>query len=300
MSWVRLDDAFPDHPKVAALSDGAFRLWLGLLAYSSRYRTGGLVTASEIHRVARSRYAYRTEALRAELIGRGLLELVSLERRSGVAEPSLERRSGVAGASPAGGDPVEGDSSAESVYALHDWSDYQPSAEQAERLSQLRSEAGRRGGLRSGESRNEAKQTKQPDEPRPVPSRPVDPPPPTSSPEAGPPAALEDEGNERVAREVAAELGRRDASRAQGVKAPGRYAMACASSRWAAHRDELLALVADRPELTIRALADAIEHPATGRRLPLCAACGGRHSGLSCPFKGAQVLDGYSDLDGAP
>lgn len=43
MSWLRLDDGFPQHPKIAALTDRQFRDWLTLLAYCARYKTGGEV-----------------------------------------------------------------------------------------------------------------------------------------------------------------------------------------------------------------------------------------------------------------
>lgn len=36
MSWFHLDDNFPDHRKVAGLSDAAFRLHVAGLAYCSR------------------------------------------------------------------------------------------------------------------------------------------------------------------------------------------------------------------------------------------------------------------------
>jgi hypothetical protein len=41
--WVKVDDSFPDHPKVAALSDAAFRLHISGLCYAGRYLTDGLI-----------------------------------------------------------------------------------------------------------------------------------------------------------------------------------------------------------------------------------------------------------------
>ena len=37
MAWVRLDDQFPDHPKVIGLSNEAFRLYVGSIAYCARF-----------------------------------------------------------------------------------------------------------------------------------------------------------------------------------------------------------------------------------------------------------------------
>lgn len=41
MTWIRLDDDFPDHPKVITLSDQAFRTYITTLCYSARYLTDG-------------------------------------------------------------------------------------------------------------------------------------------------------------------------------------------------------------------------------------------------------------------
>jgi hypothetical protein len=43
MGWVRLDDNFADHPKVIALSDKAFRLFITGLCYSNRQLTDGVI-----------------------------------------------------------------------------------------------------------------------------------------------------------------------------------------------------------------------------------------------------------------
>jgi hypothetical protein len=43
MGWVRLDDNFADHPKVIALSDTAFRLFITGLCYANRQLTDGLI-----------------------------------------------------------------------------------------------------------------------------------------------------------------------------------------------------------------------------------------------------------------
>lgn len=39
MSWLRLDDGFAAHPKIAALTDAEFRGWLRLLCWCAQYRT---------------------------------------------------------------------------------------------------------------------------------------------------------------------------------------------------------------------------------------------------------------------
>lgn len=41
MTWLRLDAAFPEHPKVVGLTDTAFRLEVTAICYSGRYLTDG-------------------------------------------------------------------------------------------------------------------------------------------------------------------------------------------------------------------------------------------------------------------
>jgi hypothetical protein len=55
MTWLRLDDGFPDHPKVGGLSDKAFRLHVSALCYSARHLTDGFIPADRppllVHRL---------------------------------------------------------------------------------------------------------------------------------------------------------------------------------------------------------------------------------------------------------
>lgn len=48
MTWARLDDSFPDHPKILGISDRAFRVHVSAICLSARLRSDGLVaTASQ-------------------------------------------------------------------------------------------------------------------------------------------------------------------------------------------------------------------------------------------------------------
>lgn len=51
MTWVRFDDLTDEHPKVAALSDRAFRWWFRSLCYASRHLTDGALPAGFMMRV---------------------------------------------------------------------------------------------------------------------------------------------------------------------------------------------------------------------------------------------------------
>jgi hypothetical protein len=46
MTWVRLDDSFPEHPKVVGLPDPAFRLYVIAMCYSARNLTDGFIPSS--------------------------------------------------------------------------------------------------------------------------------------------------------------------------------------------------------------------------------------------------------------
>ena len=51
MSWIRLDDNFPNHPKVVGLNDQAFRLYISGLCYASHYLTDGLIIEPVMRRL---------------------------------------------------------------------------------------------------------------------------------------------------------------------------------------------------------------------------------------------------------
>ena len=48
MTWIKIDDSFPDHPKIIGLSAEAFRTHIRGLCYSGRFLTDGLVPASAV------------------------------------------------------------------------------------------------------------------------------------------------------------------------------------------------------------------------------------------------------------
>lgn len=60
MAFVRLSDDYDEHPKIVGLSDGAFRLWHQILAYSRRYETDGCVPMA----IVKSRTSFTITRLR--------------------------------------------------------------------------------------------------------------------------------------------------------------------------------------------------------------------------------------------
>lgn len=54
MTWVRIDDKAPRHPKIAGLSDRAFRVMVSALCYVSEFTTDGLVPSAFLATVRQS------------------------------------------------------------------------------------------------------------------------------------------------------------------------------------------------------------------------------------------------------
>ena len=62
MTWVKLDDAFPHHPKVVGLSDNAFRTHVTALCYCGLYLTDGHVPTSALRQLGSRKAAIDLEA----------------------------------------------------------------------------------------------------------------------------------------------------------------------------------------------------------------------------------------------
>lgn len=68
MTWVKFDDQYPIHRKVAALSDAAFRLHTEAIAWSSRNLTEGAIEAGDAAGIS----TRAKPKIIAEIVGRGL------------------------------------------------------------------------------------------------------------------------------------------------------------------------------------------------------------------------------------
>lgn len=68
MPYLNLDDNYPDHPKVEALSDAAYRLHGAAMFYAARFQLDGYLTEAQLQ--ARRRWSRKTER---ELIEERLL-----------------------------------------------------------------------------------------------------------------------------------------------------------------------------------------------------------------------------------
>jgi hypothetical protein len=118
MTWVKLDDQFPIHRKVGALSDAAFRLHVEALCWSARNLTDGVIETEELRTVTR---IGRAERYAAELVRWGAWR------------------------------------ETEAGWEIHDYLDYQQSRSNVLHMREVRAAAGKAGGKASGESRRAGK-----------------------------------------------------------------------------------------------------------------------------------------------
>lgn len=118
MTWVRIDDEFYAHPKVATLRADVMLACIGLhtlaLCWCNHKLTDGLIPYNQVHRLAGDLSLALPSGNPHALIN----ELV----RVGMWEPAKNE-----------------------AYRIHDYFDYQPSRAQIEALKAARSQAGKRG-----------------------------------------------------------------------------------------------------------------------------------------------------------
>jgi hypothetical protein len=67
MTWVKIDDSFPNHPKIVGLTDKAFRIHISGLCYCGTYLTDGFVPMTIAARFANEDMAYIVELTKAGL-----------------------------------------------------------------------------------------------------------------------------------------------------------------------------------------------------------------------------------------
>lgn len=125
MAWVKIDDQFPDHPKIAACGPLGMALQVAALCYSGRFLTDGFIPASVAPRLMNLEGLANPEDVIQRLVNAGVWI------------------------------PVDGG------FQIHDYLEYQPSRAQVEAVRKKRVEAGRRGGQARSkvDSKQSAKQS---------------------------------------------------------------------------------------------------------------------------------------------
>lgn len=116
MGWSRFDDGYPHHPKMMRAGLDALGFDVAGICYSNRYGTDGWIPDDVLPAVFPGAKQPKNLAQRLVDVGR------------------WERGQG--------------------GYRIHDFGEYNPSAEEREQLRRKRAEAGRRGGIKSGQSRS--------------------------------------------------------------------------------------------------------------------------------------------------
>lgn len=137
MTWVRLDDQFPKHPKVAAAGPLAGWLHVCGLCYCNQYLTDGFVPRAVAHSLTHYEHVgLETASAEGGLIGFG--NDVTCEWMASVlCEHGVWER-------------VEGG------YQIHDYLDYQPSRAEVEELRAKKQAAGQAGGQAAAKARAKA------------------------------------------------------------------------------------------------------------------------------------------------
>ena len=142
MTWLKIDDAFEDHPKVSGLSDAAHRLWVRAACWCRKpanAHTNGFVPRGMLCDIYRNKLPQKSlEKLSQELVD---------SKGGGMFDEGLW-------------EPMEGG------WQFHDWEDYQPTEEKPGTLS--RKEAASIAGQRSAAVRRERFGTAQPNVPNDV------------------------------------------------------------------------------------------------------------------------------------
>lgn len=119
MTWIKVDDQMPDHPKVAGLTDAAFRLHVTGLCYSGRYLTDGAIPSTVVARSG----VRNPERAAAELVSFGVWNAT------------------------------------ETGFEIDGYLDHQRSRAEAEAIAEKRALAGKKGGKASAKAKQVAKQT---------------------------------------------------------------------------------------------------------------------------------------------
>lgn len=136
MPWVRVDDAFYDHPKWIEAGPLGIALWITALAWSNRNLTDGFIPFGQIPRL---------------LIFDGLSwETGGVEGLFAVGEDATAEAVATSLVKIGIFDDVPGG------YLIHNYLKYQKSAEEIRDISVKRAESGRKGGLSKPEGTDEA------------------------------------------------------------------------------------------------------------------------------------------------
>jgi hypothetical protein len=148
MTWVRIDDHFDEHPKLAAVGPVGWGVWLAGIAYCNRNLTDGFIPYSIAEGIGGSWHVLvPAEADDADVRDR----IYSIERSSGMHGETMDTQ-WVIDLLVAYGLWVEEPRG----YRVHDYEQYQPTKAQVEADRAAKIAAGRAGGIAAATARGRA------------------------------------------------------------------------------------------------------------------------------------------------
>lgn len=139
MPWVKIDDHFDEHPKLAAVGPLSWGMWLAGIAYCNRNLTDGFIPRNKAHALCSFEYI--------DTEGR----IWELGRACGMSGEDIDSEWVI-------GTLVDGDlwEQVPGGYRIHDYEDYQPTKAQVLAERAKKQAAGRAGGKASAKARGEA------------------------------------------------------------------------------------------------------------------------------------------------
>lgn len=141
MAWVKIDDHFDEHPKLAAVGPIGWGVWLAGLAYCNRNLTDGFIPRPVAESIGGKWRVYVPTEDGREQVWR-------INRSSGMVGQDMDTEWAISLLVQVGlWEEVEGG------YRVHDYSDYQPSKDEVLALRRVRAEAGSKGGRASAQAK---------------------------------------------------------------------------------------------------------------------------------------------------
>jgi hypothetical protein len=135
MPWVRVDDHYDEHPKIAQVGPLGVALWAAALAYANRNGTGGFIPWAVARGLVQWEFLGPVEADGRQKVYRiGISSGMLGEDVSAAFVIDLLLDAGLW-------------EEAEGGYQIHDYGDYQPTTETVDARREVRAAAGRLGGL---------------------------------------------------------------------------------------------------------------------------------------------------------
>jgi hypothetical protein len=144
MPWIRIDDHFDEHPKLAAVSPVGWGVWLAGLAYCNRNLTDGFIPYSVAEGIGGS--------WRVRIPVDDHTEVWTIDRGSGMHGETMDTQWVI--------DLLIGVGLWEEVsdgYQVHDYGDFQPTKAQVLAARAVKVAAGQAGGLASAKARAKAR-----------------------------------------------------------------------------------------------------------------------------------------------